>query len=153
MSLATQNERAVAAPSPVVQPSPCPHRSARDPFLLHAKQRPAAIQTAWGRGLGPHPDGGVQIYAPLNYFGSYYRQIQRNMIDMENMFELLAESGAVEDCTDAVRFELKRGDIEFWDVSFSYKPDRSILQRVSFCVCPCCWPPAAVCMFVCMFAR
>jgi len=24
-----------------------------------------------------------QIYAPLNFFGSYYRQIQRNMIDME----------------------------------------------------------------------
>eukprot|EP00892_Ulva_mutabilis_P004272 jgi/Ulvmu1/2216/UM013_0062.1 len=75
-----------------------------------------------------------QIYAPLNFFGSYYRQIQRNMIDMENMFELLAESGAVEDSRDAVRFELKRGDIEFWNVSFSYKPDRTILRRVSFCV-------------------
>ena len=52
-----------------------------------------------------------------------------------------------------ILLHLKRGDIEFWDVSFSYKPDRSILQRVSFCVCPCCWPPAAVCMFVCLFAR
>lgn len=78
----------------------------------------------------------MQIYAPLNYFGSYYRQIQRNMIDMENMFELLGEAGTVADSPDAVRFELKRGAIEFWDVGFSYTADRTILSRVSFCVRP-----------------
>ena len=31
-----------------------------------------------------------QLYAPLNYFGSYYRTIQQQLIDMENCFDLLA---------------------------------------------------------------
>lgn len=30
----------------------------------------------------------VQLYTPLNFFGTYYRMIQANFIDMENMFEL-----------------------------------------------------------------
>lgn len=33
-----------------------------------------------------------QLYAPLNYFGSYYRAIQQQLIDMENCFDLLATS-------------------------------------------------------------
>lgn len=33
-----------------------------------------------------------QLYAPLNYFGSYYRTIQQQLIDMENCFDLLATS-------------------------------------------------------------
>ena len=31
-----------------------------------------------------------QLFAPLNYFGTYYRTIQKYMIDLENMFDLLA---------------------------------------------------------------
>lgn len=27
----------------------------------------------------------TQLYAPLNFFGSYYRMIQQSTIDMENM--------------------------------------------------------------------
>lgn len=30
----------------------------------------------------------VQLYTPLNFFGTYYRMIQASFIDMENMFEL-----------------------------------------------------------------
>lgn len=30
----------------------------------------------------------VQLYTPLNFFGTYYRVIQANFIDMEHMFEL-----------------------------------------------------------------
>ena len=33
-----------------------------------------------------------QLSAPLNYFGSFYRQIQGYVIDMSNMFDLLATS-------------------------------------------------------------
>ena len=36
-----------------------------------------------------------QLYAPLNYFGSYYRAIQQQLIDMENCFELLATSASL----------------------------------------------------------
>ncbi|KAK3542903.1 hypothetical protein QTP70_006523 [Hemibagrus guttatus] len=33
----------------------------------------------------------VQLYMPLNWFGTYYRMIQTAFVDMENMFELLSE--------------------------------------------------------------
>jgi ABC-type transport system involved in Fe-S cluster assembly fused permease/ATPase subunit len=89
----------------------------------------------------------MQIYAPLNYFGSYYRQIQRYMIDMENMFELLGASSAVDDKPGAEEFELKGGEIAFRNVTFGYKPDRIVLRNISFpCALPplrsisCCWP-------------
>ena len=37
-----------------------------------------------------------QLYAPLNYFGTYYRTIQQYMIDMENMFDLLASAPQIQ---------------------------------------------------------
>lgn len=40
-----------------------------------------------------------QLYAPLNYFGSYYRTIQRQLIDMENCFELLATNAGLTVCS------------------------------------------------------
>uniref|UniRef100_A0A0K0D846 ABC transmembrane type-1 domain-containing protein n=1 Tax=Angiostrongylus cantonensis TaxID=6313 RepID=A0A0K0D846_ANGCA len=33
----------------------------------------------------------LQLYAPLNFFGTVYRTIQRSFIDMENMFDLMNE--------------------------------------------------------------
>ena len=39
-----------------------------------------------------------QLYAPLNYFGTYYRTIQQYMIDMENMFDLLASAPQIQVC-------------------------------------------------------
>jgi ABC-type transport system involved in Fe-S cluster assembly fused permease/ATPase subunit len=76
-----------------------------------------------------------QIYAPLNYFGSYYRQIQRQMIDMENMFDLLATRGAVEDVQGAGKLQLYGGAIELRNVWFGYKPDRIILKGINLTVC------------------
>ena len=37
-----------------------------------------------------------QLSAPLNYFGSFYRQIQGYVIDMSNMFDLLATSASIQ---------------------------------------------------------
>ena len=76
-----------------------------------------------------------QIYAPLNFFGSYYRQIQRYMIDMENMFELLATRGAVQDAPTARSLTPAGAGIEFRDVWFGYKPERIVLKDVNLSVC------------------
>lgn len=38
-----------------------------------------------------------QLYTPLNWFGTYYRMIQQNFIDMENMFDLLKEEQEIKD--------------------------------------------------------
>uniref|UniRef100_A0A1I8JQN8 ABC transmembrane type-1 domain-containing protein n=1 Tax=Macrostomum lignano TaxID=282301 RepID=A0A1I8JQN8_9PLAT len=48
----------------------------------------------------------MQLYVPLNWFATYYRMIQQQFIDMENMFELLDTKAEVADHPDAVDLNL-----------------------------------------------
>uniref|UniRef100_A0A224XIP0 ATP-binding cassette sub-family B member 6 n=1 Tax=Panstrongylus lignarius TaxID=156445 RepID=A0A224XIP0_9HEMI len=76
----------------------------------------------------------LQLYVPLNWFGTYYRAIQKNFIDMENMFDLLAEKPEVVDFPAASNLVITQGVVEFRNVHFYYNPDRVILKGVSFYV-------------------
>lgn len=76
----------------------------------------------------------VQLYVPLNWFGTYYRAIQKNFVDMENMFDLLKEEQEVIDAPGAGPISVKRGAVEFNNVSFGYLPERLILKNVTFTV-------------------
>uniref|UniRef100_A0A8C4LY77 ATP-binding cassette sub-family B member 6 n=1 Tax=Equus asinus TaxID=9793 RepID=A0A8C4LY77_EQUAS len=86
----------------------------------------------------------IQLYVPLNWFGTYYRMIQTNFIDMENMFDLLKEEtehalvalSQVKDLAGAEPLHFQRGQIEFENVHFSYTSGRETLQDVSFTVMP-----------------
>ncbi|KAK4322985.1 hypothetical protein Pmani_006291 [Petrolisthes manimaculis] len=78
----------------------------------------------------------VQLYSPLHFFGTYYRMIQQNFVDMENMFDLLDEKKEVLDKEDAQSLVVPQGKIEFKDVNFHYAPERPILKNVSFTVEP-----------------
>ncbi|XP_045723906.1 ATP-binding cassette sub-family B member 6 isoform X2 [Mirounga angustirostris] len=78
----------------------------------------------------------IQLYMPLNWFGTYYRMIQTNFIDMENMFDLLKEKPEVKDLPGAGPLRFQRGQIEFENVHFSYTSGRETLQDVSFTVMP-----------------
>ncbi|XP_065737215.1 ATP-binding cassette sub-family B member 6 isoform X2 [Phocoena phocoena] len=78
----------------------------------------------------------IQLYMPLNWFGTYYRMIQTNFIDMENMFDLLKEETEVKDLPGAGPLHFQRGQIEFENVHFSYTDGRETLQDVSFTVMP-----------------
>lgn len=78
----------------------------------------------------------IQLYMPLNWFGTYYRMIQTNFIDMENMFDLLKEETEVKDLPGAGPLRFHRGQIEFENVHFSYADGRETLQDVSFTVTP-----------------
>ncbi|KAI4490941.1 hypothetical protein M0802_010615 [Mischocyttarus mexicanus] len=74
----------------------------------------------------------IQLYVPLNWFGTYYRAIQKNFVDMENMFDLLKEGQEVIDAPGAGKLEVKRGQVEFSNVSFSYTSERVVLRNISF---------------------
>nr|XP_039256085.1 ATP-binding cassette sub-family B member 6, mitochondrial-like [Styela clava] len=78
----------------------------------------------------------VQLYTPLNFFGTYYRMIQANFIDMENMFELFDQEEEVRDNVDAITLEVQDKSVEFDNVCFSYQPEKPILKNVSFRVNP-----------------
>ena len=78
----------------------------------------------------------VQLYQPLNWFGTYYRMIQQSFIDMENMFELFDVDPEIKDLPEAKPIALTSGQIEFKDVHFHYNPQKPILRNVSFTVKP-----------------
>ncbi|KAL4429585.1 hypothetical protein ABPG77_008634 [Micractinium sp. CCAP 211/92] len=73
-----------------------------------------------------------QLVAPLSFFGSYYRQIQKGLIDMENMFELMATKPAVDDAPGAAPLAITSGAVAFDNVTFSYATGAPILRNVSF---------------------
>lgn len=78
----------------------------------------------------------IQLYVPLNWFGTFYRQIQKNFVDMENMFELMKEEEEIIDAPDAPDLQITRGSIEFVNVSFGYSAERVILKNLTFSVPP-----------------
>ncbi|XP_059052829.1 ATP-binding cassette sub-family B member 6 [Achroia grisella] len=78
----------------------------------------------------------VQLYVPLNWFGTYYRAIQKNFVDMENMFDLMRVDNDVKDLVGAPDLLVRRGGIEFKHVSFGYGPEKLILNNISFKVAP-----------------
>jgi hypothetical protein len=73
----------------------------------------------------------LQLYQPLNWFGTYYRVIQQNFVDMEKMLDLFEEGQSIQDAPDATELQLKKGSIQFQNVSFAY--DRvAVLDNMSF---------------------
>lgn len=78
----------------------------------------------------------LQLYIPLNYFGTYYRMIQQSFIDMENMFDLFQQKRQVVDEPHAPDIRVTNGLIEFQHVNFSYTPEKQILKDVCFTVYP-----------------
>ncbi|KAK9537253.1 hypothetical protein VZT92_004886 [Zoarces viviparus] len=76
----------------------------------------------------------IQLYTPLNWFGTYYRLIQSAFVDMENMLTLMTEQEEVQDAEDAQDLQLTAGQVEFDRVCFSYVPGTEILRDVSFTV-------------------
>ncbi|XP_022219589.1 ATP-binding cassette sub-family B member 6, mitochondrial [Drosophila obscura] len=76
----------------------------------------------------------MELYMPLNWFGTYYRAIQKNFVDMENMFELLREDEEIIDAPGCAPLLTAGGGIEFSNVTFGYTPEKIVLRNVNFTV-------------------
>ena len=74
----------------------------------------------------------IQLYLPLNFLGTVYREIRQSLIDMEAMFALLRVDVDVRDKPDAPALAVTAGEIVFDDVAFGYDARRPILKGVSF---------------------
>ncbi|MCB1646806.1 MAG: ABC transporter ATP-binding protein/permease, partial [Pseudomonadales bacterium] len=74
----------------------------------------------------------LQLFIPLGFLGSSYRMIRQALIDMEFLFQILDLNPEIQDAEDARPLQVNRGQVSFSSVSFSYNPDRQILDQVSF---------------------
>ncbi|MDR3523580.1 MAG: ABC transporter ATP-binding protein/permease [Acetobacteraceae bacterium] len=80
----------------------------------------------------------IQLYQPLNFIGFVYREIKQGLVDMEYMFRLLGTQAEITDRPDAVALPVTHdaAEVEFENVVFGYRPDRTILHGLSFTVQP-----------------
>ena len=72
-----------------------------------------------------------QLYQPLNFFGSVYRNIRQSLTDMENLFSLWSEK-PFETNQNTNLPQSAEASIRFENVSFDYDVRRTIIQNISF---------------------
>ena len=77
----------------------------------------------------------IQLYIPLNFLGTLYREIKQSLTDLDRMFHLMDKEREVADMPGALPLQLDgEPDVRFDDVHFAYHPERPILQGLSFVV-------------------
>ncbi len=79
----------------------------------------------------------IQLYIPLNFLGSVYRDLNHSLVDMEKMFDLIDQQPDVVESPRATPLEIRSHQgvaVRFEKVGFAYQPDKPILREISFTV-------------------
>lgn len=109
-------------------------------LITNALMAGAMAYTVWGWSTGKFTVGDLvlvntfllQLFRPLDLLGWVYRTIRQGLVDMGEMFKLMDTAVEVQDVPSAPGISIKRPHITFDHVSFSYEPERQILNNLSF---------------------
>lgn len=77
-----------------------------------------------------------RFFNPIQTLAEQFDMLQRSFAAAEKIFTVLDMTPEMTDAPDAIELPELRGEIEFKDVWFSYKPDEWVLKGVSFHVEP-----------------
>jgi len=77
-----------------------------------------------------------QLTAPLQFFSSLGRSISQDLVHAERLLDVMLTKPTIMDKPDAKPLQLKGGEVELRDVSFSYDKKKDILKSVNLCVSP-----------------
>jgi ATP-binding cassette subfamily B protein len=78
----------------------------------------------------------IQLFIPLNFLGTIYREIRNALTDMEKLFGLMHRPPEIVDAPGARALRAERGEVRFEQVGFAYDPRRPILEQVDFTIPP-----------------
>ena len=74
----------------------------------------------------------LQLFLPLNFLGVIYRALKYSLADMDMMMRLLDTRQEITDSSTAKPLQVTDAHVSIEHVSFSYNPERRVLDDVSF---------------------
>ena len=77
-----------------------------------------------------------KFFNPIQQLAEQFDMLQKSFAASEKIFSIMDMAPALEDEEDVIELEEIRGEIEFKDVWFAYKPDEWVLKGVSFHIDP-----------------
>ena len=77
-----------------------------------------------------------QYTKPFNEISGVVTEMQNALASAARVFDLLEQPSEPEDAPDAVTLRDVRGKVEIHDVSFSYRPEQRLIERLNLSVSP-----------------